>query len=249
MPDEQDNSQPWVKWYYADWRADEKLRMCSLAARGLWMDMLALMHKTGGYLLINGTKPSIAELAQSISAKPKDTERALAELVVRGVPSTTADGVLFSRRIVRDRKKSATATANGSKGGNPWLTKSDNQELTSRLSGQVNRDSGGQDKSRARVPEARGQRPDQNQDQDHRAGRRETSPDPVEKPEAEQQKQLTALVAAEWDPDAMVEDADLLERLKCVAARAGLPYDSTRLGKAIDLVRMARARKGGRPAA
>jgi len=48
--------QPWLKFFPSDWRADPALRMCSLAARGLWIEMLCLMHEARphGSLLVNG---------------------------------------------------------------------------------------------------------------------------------------------------------------------------------------------------
>jgi hypothetical protein len=65
-------AQPWMKFYPQDWRADEKLRLCSLAARGLWMEMLALMHRSERYgqLLINGHVPTDAQLAVQVGAPP-----------------------------------------------------------------------------------------------------------------------------------------------------------------------------------
>lgn len=38
-------SDPWLKFYPTDWRSDPALKMCSLAARGLWIEMIALMHE------------------------------------------------------------------------------------------------------------------------------------------------------------------------------------------------------------
>jgi len=47
---------PWMKFYPADWRSDPMLRLCSLAARGLWAEMICLMHEAEPYgsLLVNG---------------------------------------------------------------------------------------------------------------------------------------------------------------------------------------------------
>ena len=36
---------PWFKFWADKWLSDERLRSCSLAARGLWADMISLMHK------------------------------------------------------------------------------------------------------------------------------------------------------------------------------------------------------------
>jgi len=46
----------WTKFFWSDWRGDEALALCSFAARGVWMELLALMARSErpGYLLING---------------------------------------------------------------------------------------------------------------------------------------------------------------------------------------------------
>jgi hypothetical protein len=36
---------PWMKFYPADWRADPMLRVCSIGARGLWIELLSLCTK------------------------------------------------------------------------------------------------------------------------------------------------------------------------------------------------------------
>jgi hypothetical protein len=61
---------PWMKFYPADWRADPALRMCSLAARGLWMEILSIMHEADprGSLLINGNTIGAKQLASLCGA-------------------------------------------------------------------------------------------------------------------------------------------------------------------------------------
>ncbi|TGY87342.1 hypothetical protein E5163_14840 [Marinicauda algicola] len=112
---------PWMKFYPGDWRADPKLRMCSLQARGLWIEMLALMHEASpyGHLLVNGRRPTDAQLAVLAGAPSDQITDLLGELEAAGVFSRTREGVIYSRRMTRDEKKSATARKNGQKGGNP----------------------------------------------------------------------------------------------------------------------------------
>ena len=52
-------TKPWLKFYPADWRADPRLRMCSLAARGLWIELMSYMHEGEpyGHLTIDGVPP------------------------------------------------------------------------------------------------------------------------------------------------------------------------------------------------
>lgn len=120
---------PWMKWYGADWRADPRLRMCSLAARGLWIELLGFMHEADpyGHLVINGRSPLVDDIAALVGAPTKVVKAALAELERHGVPSFTDADVMFSRRMVRDKAKAEADRANGRGGGNPRLKPDDNE--------------------------------------------------------------------------------------------------------------------------
>jgi hypothetical protein len=114
--------QPWMKWYPADWRADPALRMCSIGARGLWIEMLCVMHEADPYgsLLINGTVVSEQQLATLAGIPPRQVAALLAELRAAGVFSED-DGIIFSRRMRRDAENAERDKANGKAGGNPTL--------------------------------------------------------------------------------------------------------------------------------
>lgn len=110
---------PYFPFYAGDWLSDEKLRTCSLAARGLWMDLLSLMHKNDrrGYLQVNG-KPMTAEQLSRVAGCPTDEVlRLLEELVSAGVPSVTGDGIVFSRRMAHDEQVRHVRSTAGKKGG------------------------------------------------------------------------------------------------------------------------------------
>ena len=40
---------PWLKFYPRDWRGDQALRLVSLHARGLWIELLCVMHEATPY--------------------------------------------------------------------------------------------------------------------------------------------------------------------------------------------------------
>lgn len=145
-------SAPWMKFYPQDWRADEKLRLCSLAARGLWIEMLALMHRSERYgqLLISGRVPTDTQLAVQVGASPEEVTAMLAELSDAGVFSRAAGGAIYSRRMTRDHRKAENARKNGKKGGNPSL---------GNKKGNLASDKGGI--SQPLNSEARGQRPEE----------------------------------------------------------------------------------------
>jgi hypothetical protein len=119
---------PWTKFYPTAWRADPGLRVCSLAARGLWMDMLTIMFEAEprGSLVLNGRPLTVPQLAAMAAAPLNDVTLALDELRDAGVFSQDDDGVIYSRRIRRDEAKSAVDKANGKMGGNPALKRGGN---------------------------------------------------------------------------------------------------------------------------
>jgi hypothetical protein len=141
-------SQPWMKFYPSDWRADPALRSCSMAARGLWMEMLCLMHEASprGSLLINGQQVTGKQLASLCGTGLTETVRWLGELAGAGVFSRDENGTIYSRRIRRDDEKALRDKANGKGGGNPALTKGVNPP-----------DKGG---DKAHIPEPRNQKPE-----------------------------------------------------------------------------------------
>lgn len=116
---------PWMKFYPQDWRADERLRMCSLSARGLWLEIMCIMHKSEkyGFLLIAGKAPTDTQLAFQVGTTPEQVSQLLAELRTAAVYSATSSGVIYSRRMVRDEKKSKINAKNGKKGGDVSLGK------------------------------------------------------------------------------------------------------------------------------
>ena len=98
--------------------------MCSLAARGLWADLLAIMHgcKPYGHLAVNGRSPTAMQIASMVGMTTEDEITILlAELEANGVFSRSGDGLIYSRRQVRDHKTTERDKANGSLGGNPKL--------------------------------------------------------------------------------------------------------------------------------
>lgn len=100
-------SRPWMKFYPADWQADQALRMCSLAARGLWIECMAIMHRAEpyGHLLINGVIPTDTQLAVLVGTQPDLVPALVAELETAGVFSRNRNRVVYSRRMTRDEKK------------------------------------------------------------------------------------------------------------------------------------------------
>jgi len=139
---------PWMKFYPGDWRADEALRSCSIAARGLWIEMIALMHSAEPYgsLLIKGKRIDKKRLASLAGISEKECSELLFELEGMSVFSRDEDGTIYSRKMRRAAAKLIEDKENGAKGGNP--------KLKAGVNPPDNRTDNGEDK--AHILEARG---------------------------------------------------------------------------------------------
>ena len=99
----------WIKFWPQDWQRDPALRACSLAARGLWMELLCIAHESEpyGHVTLNGRAMTEAEVASIVGRPRREILPLIAELERAGVFSRTAEGVIYSRRLVRDADLSA----------------------------------------------------------------------------------------------------------------------------------------------
>lgn len=115
----------WSKFYWSDWLSDAGLRRSSFAARGLWIDMLCIAAQSDpiGYLTVKKVPLSDNDIARMVGGSEPEVRTLLEELERNGVLSRDRKGTIFSRRIVRDAKKSRDAKNNGKLGGNPTLSK------------------------------------------------------------------------------------------------------------------------------
>lgn len=114
---------PSFQFYPGDWLHDAALRMVSIGARGLWIDMMCLMHQGSEYgkLKVNDKVILPANLARMVGATLPDIDDWLTELRDAGVFSVDDDGCIYSRRMIRDEEIRKSRAEGGKKGGNPML--------------------------------------------------------------------------------------------------------------------------------
>lgn len=108
------------------------LKMAGLAAFGLWRRMLNIMHEAvprGWLVTASGKRIADEQLARLVNEKPALVKKLLAELEDNGVFSRTDQGVIYSRRMIRDEHISNVRAAAGSKGGNPSLVSAEGSDL------------------------------------------------------------------------------------------------------------------------
>jgi hypothetical protein len=115
-----------MMFYPRDWRSDMALRSVSSAARGLWIDMLGIMHEANprGWLVLNDRPITPEALANLCSMRVDETVALLAELEAAGVFSRRRNGIICSRRMERDEAIAQKNYLNGKMGGNPALKSS-----------------------------------------------------------------------------------------------------------------------------
>lgn len=94
----------WMKFWPQDWLRDPALRCCGPAARGLWIDMICLMHdgRPYGHLTINGKPATMRQLSILTGTSEIEVSDLMSELEEAGVFSRGKKGVIFSRRMVSD---------------------------------------------------------------------------------------------------------------------------------------------------
>jgi hypothetical protein len=127
-----------MKFYPRDWRGDQALRAVNMAARGLWMECLCIMHeaKPYGHLLINGEVVEDDVLARMVGAPVDEVRTLVSELRKAGVLSMTRSGVIFSRRMVKDHAKAQKGAKAAHK---RWAQASEIEEESSAPNGLPNR--------------------------------------------------------------------------------------------------------------
>jgi hypothetical protein len=272
MPDDR---LPWFQFETVAWRGDANLRTCSALSRAVWLEMMLVMHEAeprGYFVQRGGTRldMDLKSFSKISAYSVGSIKRAIAELDVKRIFSRTPEGVIFSRKMVRDEKRREADR-------NRQRNKRDkDRDIDRDVTPDVTRDSTHHVTDTGARPIAGESLRVSDQDpQNHKstAPNGAESTDPVEKSpdarrglsvfdrreiakswfaglsEGEQHSKLCALVTAELeggglDPDA--DDGDQMAHLKDVAARAKYaPVTGEKLRKALDSVLTARGLKVG----
>jgi hypothetical protein len=118
-------SLPHIQFYVGDWRKDIGIQSLSYHHRGIWLELLMLMHCSGdrGRLVLNGKPMSNLNLSRLLGLTEQETADAVRCLLEGGVASQDQNGALINRRMVREediRKKRKLA---GSLGGSKTQAK------------------------------------------------------------------------------------------------------------------------------
>lgn len=122
---------PAFQFYPADWRKDPGVQSLSYHDRGVWFEILCLMHESDqrGKLLLNGKAMPEDALARLLGLDKQVTTKTITTLIEYGVASYDLEtGALMCRRMVRDENLRKIRQESGKMGGNPVLLKQDSNQ-------------------------------------------------------------------------------------------------------------------------
>lgn len=117
---------PAIQFYPADWRKDPGVQALDYFDRGVWFEILCLMHESSerGKLLLNGEPMPDDALARVLGLDNQTLTKVLTTLLRFGVASRDqGTGALINRRMVKDENLRQKRAECGKKGGNPALLK------------------------------------------------------------------------------------------------------------------------------
>lgn len=117
---------PALQFYPGDWRKDLAVQALGYHDRGVWFEMLCLMHESDerGVMLLNGAPMPEEVIARLLGLDNQTFNQTLSNLVTYGVAKRrSTDNAIFSKRMVEDERLCQIRREAGKKGGNPALLK------------------------------------------------------------------------------------------------------------------------------
>lgn len=115
---------PAMQFYPADWRKDLAVQALGYFERGVWFEMLCLMHESSerGVLLLNGVPMPDEVTARLLGLDNQTFNQTLTKLLTYGVAKRReVDNAIYSKRMVSDEELCQTRREAGKLGGNPRL--------------------------------------------------------------------------------------------------------------------------------
>jgi len=110
-------TRPSFQFYPKDWLGNTKLRRCSAAARGVWMDVLCVLHDSDEYGI---ARYPLAELANAAGAPLKLLRELADKGVLKGCDKGACDGYVYLPRS--GRKVGAPVTLVQPQAGPIWFS-------------------------------------------------------------------------------------------------------------------------------
>lgn len=124
---------PAMQFYVGDWRKDPGVQALGFHERGVWFEMICLMHESEqrGKLMLNGLAMPDDALARLLGLDKQILTTTITTLLTYGVASKCDEtGALMCRRMIRDENLRKVRAECGKQGGNPALV---NQKSTTKV--------------------------------------------------------------------------------------------------------------------
>ena len=115
---------PSFQFYPADWRKDTAVQMLEFHDRGIWFEMICIMHESTerGVLVVNSHPMPTEAIARILGLDNQTFNQTLSKLLSYGVAKRReSDGAIYCKRMVEDEKLSQIRREAGKQGGNPSL--------------------------------------------------------------------------------------------------------------------------------
>lgn len=122
---------PAFQFYPADWRKSPDVQAMSFFDRGVWFEILCLMHESDerGRLLLAGKPMNDESLMRILGISATKLKNSLHTILSLGVAYRDDEGALCNRRMMRDERLRAVRAASGSLGGNPILLNQNGKQI------------------------------------------------------------------------------------------------------------------------
>ncbi|MGV3727749.1 hypothetical protein [Hydrogenophaga sp.] len=89
---------PSFQFYPGDWQANSNLRRCTHAEKGVWLDVMCLMHDQPEYGILRWP---LKEIAQAVGAKPADLRGLVSKGVLKGSDTQLDEPNVYTPRSGR----------------------------------------------------------------------------------------------------------------------------------------------------
>lgn len=111
---------PAFQFYPGDWRKDPAVQSLDYECRGVWIELLCLMHESSerGKIVIHNRAATDDEIARMLGLSPEIAKQILSKLEANGVAKRCPNtGALMNARMVRDQEIRDAKVEAGRAGG------------------------------------------------------------------------------------------------------------------------------------
>lgn len=108
---------PSFQFYTGDWSANPNLKRCTFAEKGIWLEVLCLMHDQPEYGVLRWP---LVEIAEAVKCKPADLQALVRKSVLKGDDKQLAAAFVYTPRS--GRKDGAPVTLLDTQPGPIWYS-------------------------------------------------------------------------------------------------------------------------------